>query len=103
MKITVTPAEEDEVIIAGAGAEFEPAPGADRGPGSESAPEPELESVSTQVTKAEKRSGPHHGSRGETTLEDLESSKMPAMQRAVIIAAIVCIIGAIIYYFVAMR
>ena len=103
MKITVTPAEEDEVIIAGAGAEFEPAPEVDRGPGSEPAPEPELESASARVAKAEKRSDSHRGPHRETTLEDLESSKMPAMQRAVIIAAIFCIIGAIIYYFVAMR
>ena len=37
-----------------------------------------------------------------TTLEDLERQPMSATQRAVIIAAVVCIIGAIVYYFVAM-
>ena len=35
----------------------------------------------------------------ETTLEDLESAPMPLAQRIVIIAAVVCIIGAVIYYF----
>lgn len=35
----------------------------------------------------------------ETTLEDLESTSMPLTQKIVIIAAIVCIIGAVIYYF----
>ena len=34
----------------------------------------------------------------ETTLEDLESTPMPLAQRIVIIAAVVCIIGAVIYY-----
>lgn len=33
-----------------------------------------------------------------TTLDDLQGAPMPKMQKAVIIAAIVCIIGAIIYY-----
>ena len=39
----------------------------------------------------------------ETTLEDLEPTPMPLAQRIVIIAAVVCIIGALVYYFVAMR
>ncbi len=34
----------------------------------------------------------------ETTLDDLESAPMPMAQRIVIIAAIICIIGAVIYY-----
>ena len=39
----------------------------------------------------------------QTTLEDLESGTMPLAQRIVIIAAIVCIIGAVVYYFAFMR
>ncbi len=39
----------------------------------------------------------------ETTLEDLQDHSMPIAQRIVIIAAIVCIIGAVIYYFAFMR
>ena len=39
----------------------------------------------------------------ETTLEDLQGSPMPLMQKIVIVAAIVCIIGAVIYYFAFMR
>lgn len=34
----------------------------------------------------------------ETTLEDLQSTRMPLAQKIVIIAAVVCIIGAIVYY-----
>lgn len=33
-----------------------------------------------------------------TTLEDLQGKPMPTIQKAVIIAAIICIIGAIVYY-----
>ena len=39
----------------------------------------------------------------ETTLEDLKGEKMSLTQRVVIIAAIICIIGAIVYYFAFMR
>lgn len=39
----------------------------------------------------------------EATLKDLESTPMPLAQKIVIIAAVVCIIGAVIYYFVMMR
>ena len=39
----------------------------------------------------------------ETTLEDLESQNMPLAQKIVIIAAVVCIIGALVYYFAVMR
>lgn len=38
----------------------------------------------------------------ETTLADLESEPMPFAQKVVIIAAVVCIIGALVYYFVFM-
>ena len=39
----------------------------------------------------------------ETTLEDLEGTKMPLAQRIVIVAAVICIIGAVVYYLLAMR
>lgn len=39
----------------------------------------------------------------ETTLEDLQSEKMPTAQKVVIIAAVICIIGALAYYFLFMR
>ena len=39
----------------------------------------------------------------ETTLEDLNSTQMPLAQKIVIAAAIVCIIGAVIYYFAFLR
>ncbi len=38
----------------------------------------------------------------EATLADLQPQPMPLAQRIVIIAAVVCIIGAVLYYFVAM-
>ena len=38
-----------------------------------------------------------------TTLEDLQGKPMPTVQKAVIIAAIICIIGAIVYYIAFMR
>lgn len=39
----------------------------------------------------------------QTTLEDLNSQKMPLVQKIVIIAAVLCIIGAIGYYLAFMR
>lgn len=39
----------------------------------------------------------------ETTLSDLEPQPMSTTQKAVIIAAVVCIIGALVYYFAFMR
>ena len=147
-RIKVTPAEEDEVIVAGmpSGKEVDGAsavgandafvnepPAVEQTPAPRQAP-PAAESTplsstpSTQpasspapapseadgkpgVAKdAVSRSAPaakqpkrakdeYH----ETTLEDLESTSMPLAQRIVIVAAVVCIIGALIYYFVAMR
>lgn len=76
--ITVTPAEDDEVIVVGA--------------------EPARE---TTDEKPERRPKPdeYH----ETTLEDLQSTSMPLAQKIVIIAAVICIIGALVYYFLLMR
>lgn len=52
--------------------------------------------------KTAKRPRPDDGYR-ETTLEDLKGEKMSTTQRVVIIAAIICIIGAIVYYLAFMR
>lgn len=38
----------------------------------------------------------------ETTLEDLQDGPMPTAQKAVIIASVLCIVGAILYYFIFM-
>ena len=84
--ITVTPAEDDEVIVVGA----EPARETTREPARETTDE-----------KPERRPKPdeYH----ETTLEDLQSTSMPLAQKIVIIAAVICIIGALVYYFLLMR
>lgn len=97
-QIKVTPAEEDEVIVAGAAPEPAPEPELEPepAPAHEAAPEPAPDSVRKPAPKKA-------DSYRETTLEDLESGGMSGMQRAIIIAAIVCIIGALVYYFVAMR
>jgi len=48
----------------------------------------------------------HRGTDGEefqeTTLQDLRGEPMPFTQKVVIIAAVVCIIGALAYYFICM-
>ncbi len=99
--ISVTAADEDDiVIVAGikddAGNKPEtpsvPAPEAEPEPGSELAPKPK---AAAQV-QAQPDSGRKDAYR-ETTLEDLEHAPMPFAQRVVIIAAIICIIGAVIY------
>lgn len=144
-RIVVNPADEDEVIVVGAGG-VEPSPeggrdeaspakgdygesssaevgrkgsssavvleeGAGAGGSSEgmpaSAPGPTGAAASREVAGDARdarrpKAAPSAGYR-ETTLEDLESSRMPFAQKVVIIAAVVCIIGAIVYYFVAMR
>ena len=102
--ITVTPAEDDEVIVAGEEVEPERATEPEALPEPESAPEPEREPA--PAPKSAPEPAPRSSRRSayrETTLEDLEPGKMPTAQRIVIIAAIVCIIGALVYYFMAMR
>ena len=101
-RIVVTPPEEDEVIVAGAveapDAAPNPAPDAAPDDASDPAPLPASAPASRRPQPASAEEGYH-----ETTLEDLEGTKMPLAQRIVIVAAIICIIGALIYYFVAMR
>ena len=96
--ITVTAAEEDdEVIVAGAveAPDVEPEP--------EPEPAPVAKPDSKPASKTIPKEAPGDDGYHETTLEDLEGAKMPLAQRIVIIAAIICIIGALVYYFVAMR
>lgn len=92
--ITVTAPEEDDVVIV-AGAK-EPVDAVADIEADEPAPLP---------AKAPESSGRPPASPGranepyrETTLRDLESTPMPLAQRVVIAAAIICIIGAVIYY-----
>ena len=104
--ITVTPAEDDEVIVVGA----EPARETTREPAYETTREPARETTrettdeTTRETTDEKpERHPKPDEYHETTLEDLQSTSMPLAQKIVIIAAVICIIGALVYYFLLMR
>ena len=71
-----------------------------------SAPSESSISTISNVSSAPTSSGTSSGSRkpsGPTTLEDLQSGPMPAAQKIVIIAALVCIIGALVYCLAFMR
>ena len=117
--ITVTAAEEEDVVIlAGAATagdsempeSFE-APAEALQVAEEPAPRPEgptprhpegearRASAKQATSERSKQKDGYH----ETTLEDLQDSPMPLTQKIVIVAAIVCIIGALIYYFAFMR
>ena len=65
-------------------------------------PKPEVVPEPTPVP-ARKPSAKRKDTYHETTLEDLNSTQMPLAQKIVIVAAIVCIIGAVIYYFAFLR
>lgn len=111
--IAVTAAEEDDFVIKAGVVEDEPGLGAGEPPvagaqpdaaaPAEPDPVPEIEDESEQrqvkPATARKPASKKAGGYRETTLEDLESKPMPFAQKAVIVAAIVCIIGAVIYYF----
>lgn len=99
--ITVTAPEEEDVVILAGMASSEPAEEAqdvesaakdDEVVQPEEVPQPKA-----AQPKPVKRSKPKADAYQETTLEDLKSAPMPFAQRVVIIAAIVCIIGAVIY------
>ena len=112
--ITVTPAEEDDVVIRVG------ATGSD-GPAEEPQvePEPDPEPVSAhqaeadepaqsdqpvpEPTKAKPSTQKKRDDYREATLEDLKSQPMPLAQKIVIAAAVVCIIGAIVYYLLFLR
>ena len=66
-------------------------------------PQPEPARKAAQTSPARKPSAKKDDGYRETTLEDLESTKMPLAQKVVIAAAIVCIIGAVIYYLAFLR
>ena len=67
------------------------------------ADEPAVESDdSKKVEQAVKRRGAEGEEFQETTLQDLRGEPMPFTQKVVIIAAVVCIIGALAYYFICM-
>lgn len=107
--ITVTAADdEDVVIVAGAvgqsGEESDAARTEDLAQTREEAPDPRPEAeLQPEMHRASKSTASKDDSYRETTLEDLEQGPMPIAQRVVIVAAIVCIIGALIYYFAFMR
>ena len=119
--IKVNPADEDEVIVAGIGAQptvdqldaSAPVPetAMDEPPTPEAAPLPASPPAARAVPDRQPGASrspkqvrrPESGDYHETTLEDLETPGMPLAQRIVIVAAVVCIIGAIVYYLVAMR
>jgi len=110
-RITVTPASEDEVIYAGVQSGSQT--------GSEAADEVTAPAAAVPAADGRTASGPaslkapkrqaasskarEKDAYREPTLEDLEPTPMPIAQRIVIVAAVVCIIGALVYYFVAMR
>lgn len=99
--ITVTaPEEEDVVILAGMASSeaAEEAEDVEVAAVDDEAVQPEAVAQPEAVQpKPVKRSKPKTDSYHETTLEDLKSTPMPLAQRVVIVAAIVCIIGAVIY------
>jgi len=108
--ITVTPAEEEDVVIR---------VGATGGDGLAEEPQVEPEPVSAHQaeadeparsdqpapapTEAKTRSQKKRDDYREATLEDLKSQPMPLAQKIVIAAAVVCIIGAIVYYLLFLR
>ena len=74
----------------------------------EQAPEQELQRELQSESQRERQARPKPARKPkddyhETTLEDLQGTPMPLAQKIVIVAAIVCIIGALIYYFAFMR
>ncbi len=113
--IAVTAAEEDDFVIrAGVSNQHEPEPEPEPEEQEETGlvdspemvvdeiAEPDVESKS-EPAPARKPAAKKKDTYHETTLEDLNSTQMPLAQKIVIAAAIVCIIGAVIYYFAFLR
>ena len=120
--ITVTPADDDDIVInAGVVRPSEPVshgfgedldsgkaesntPEKLDAPTSESREKPvEADAASAAVSKTRGESAKKKDDYHEVTLEDLQGEPMPLTQRIVIIAAVVCIIGALAYYFLFLR
>lgn len=102
--ISVTAAdEEDFVIHAGSGSA--PAPQPQPQPQAEARQETASDLASKQNPPASGVSAPTRQKADKsprndyqpTTLDDLKGKPMPAMQKIIIIAAVLCIIGAIVY------
>ena len=99
--ITVTPAdEEDEVIEAGLSVnqttgtvQMEEAPDPEPAPAQEEKPPAAVRPAAPEKGARKAAASEYH----ETTLEDLQAQSMPFAQKVVIIAAVICIIGAIVY------
>ena len=121
--ISVSTADEDDEVIVAGMTRPEPArAGASPAPVPESSlelqPEPEPQSEPDPKSEQERgssaasvQSGKRVDGAGradsdgyrQTTLDDLKGEPMSLTQKVVIIAAIICIIGAIVYYCVFMR
>lgn len=117
--ITVTAAEEEDVVIMAGlqdaavpeGDEIAPEPAPEAAPEPVAAPEvaPEPASAPNPAPEPDPARQPQRkpaagkGEYHETTLADLQGQSMPLTQRIVIIAAIICIIGAVIYCVAFMR
>lgn len=117
--ITVTAAEEEDVVIMAGlqdaavpeGDEIAPEPAPEAVPEPAAAPEvaPEPASAPDPAPEPDPARQPQRkpaagkGEYHETTLADLQGQSMPLTQRIVIIAAIICIIGAVIYCVAFMR
>ena len=107
-RITVTAADEDEVIIAGVDA-LEPHEGVEVASAAESpAPaDPDIVDDVSGEEEAEPRKIPRESPREdgyhETTLDDLKSEPMPTAQKITLIAVAVLLVIAVAYYFAFLR
>lgn len=120
--ITVTPPEDDDIVINAGVAksaeiassagdeELESAEAAEGEPEKVDAPsfESQEEPAKTDAEvaaarKAHDKNAKKKDDYHEATLEDLQGEPMSLTQRIVIIAAVVCIIGALAYYFIFLR
>lgn len=105
--IAVTADDDDDFVIeAGVrGSRLSAPPVADGGEGEATAsaeqPRPTTDGSARRAHARTEQAQPSKGDRGayrETTLEDLESSKMPAAQKAVIVLAVIGIAAFIVWY-----
>lgn len=104
--ISVTSDDEDDVVIV-AGAptrpSSRPAPAASQAQAAPTAPHVQVEAAPEEPAPAPDKAAPARGKTDayqETTLDDLAESKMSAMQKAIIVVAIVAIIAFVVYYMV---
>lgn len=113
-RISVSPEEEDDLVIQ-AGSYGGVADGRASAPGAEPEPEPETEPEAEPEPEPEAEPGPEaerasarepqpapRRAAGEArpvnTLEDLQGTKMSAVQKVVVAAAVVAVIGFAVYY-----